>query len=317
MGSADDGAEEDQRSREAAGWVARLQLSDATAQDRQDFAAWSARDPKNVEAYEDLAALWGDLKDAPVSKERLQKLRAARRARRTGATGLGLVLVAGWSLSQFGVIDCLQADYSTGVGEITRVELPDGSWATLNTDTALRLRFDGARRRIELLRGEAYFEVARMPNRPFIATGEALEATALGTRFAIKLSQDQAGPDVAVEEGHVAVRSGDARIELRAGEETTLDRDGRLAVLPSDRVSRTAWKDGKLVFSDTPLSEVLSTLGRYRRGRILVIDDRASRQRISGVFDVANTDEALATLAESLPISVTRVTGLLVLVRSR
>lgn len=317
MAAPDDRSQEERRSEEAAGWVSRLQSSDATAADRDGFAAWCARDPKNAEAYRDLSSLWGELREAPVAKDRLPRLRAARRARR--ATGLGVLLLAatGLGVSQSGWIDRLQADHSTGVGEIRSVTLPDGSRAILNTDTALRLRFDGSRRQVELLRGEAYFEVAPMPARPFVAVGETLEATALGTRFAMQLSQGSRGPDVAVEEGRVAVRSRDAQAELRAGDEATVGSDGRLVLSRPDVAEQIAWKDGKLVFSDRPLAEVLATLGRYRRGRILVLDERAASQRISGVFDVANTDEALATLEASLPINVTRLTNLVVVVRSR
>lgn len=315
MTEPDDRSQEERRSEEAAGWVARLQSSDATAADRDAFAAWCARDPKNAEAYHDLSSLWGELKEAPVQKGRLRKLRAARHARRVA--GLLLLAVAGLGVSQSGWVDRLQADHSTGVGEVRRVALPDGSWAVLNTDTALRLRFDGSRRRVDLLRGEAYFEVAPMPARPFSVAGEALEATALGTRFAMQLSQGGRGPDVAVEEGRVAVRSGEAQVELRAGDEARLGSDGRLALSRPDVAEQTAWKDGKLVFSDRPLAEVLATLGRYRSGRILVLDERAARRRISGVFDVSDTDEALATLEASLPVSVTRLAGLMVIVRSR
>lgn len=317
MAAPDDRSQEERRSEEAAGWVARLQSSDATAADRDGFATWCARDPKNAEAYRDLSSLWGELREAPVAKDRLPRLRAARRARR--ATGLGVLLLAatGLGVSQSGWIDRLQADHSTGVGEIRSVTLPDGSRAILNTDTALRLRFDGSRRQVELLRGEAYFEVAPMPARPFVTVGETLEATALGTRFAMQLSQGSRGPDVAVEEGRVAVRSRDAQAELRAGDEATVGSDGRLVLSRPDVAEQIAWKDGKLVFSDRPLAEVLATLGRYRRGRILVLDERAASQRISGVFDVANTDEALATLEASLPINVTRLTNLVVVVRSR
>jgi transmembrane sensor len=317
MAEPDDRSREERRSEEAAGWVARLQSSDATAADREGFAAWCARDPKNAEAYQDFSSLWGELKEAPVPKDRLRKLHSARRTRRAAGLGVLLLAAAGLGVSQSGWVDRLQADHSTGVGEIRSVALPDGSRVVLNTDTALRLRFDGSRRQVELLRGEAYFEVAPMPTRPFIAVGETLEATALGTRFAMQLSHDGRGPDVAVEEGRVAVRTQGAQAELKAGDEATLGSDGRLVLSRPDVAEQVAWKDGKLVFSDRPLAEVLTTLGRYRRGRILVLDDRAARQRISGVFDVADTDDALATLEASLPISVTRLTGLMVIVRSR
>lgn len=317
MAEPDDQAQDDLRSEEAAAWVARLQSSDATAADRDGFAAWSARDPRNAEAYRDLVTLWGELKDAPVSKDRLRKLCAIRRARIAGGFGVFLLAAVGLGVAETGLLERLRADHSTGVGEVRSVVLPDGSRAILNTGSALRLHFDSALRQVELLRGEAYFEVAPMPSRPFVARGEGLAATALGTRFALQLSHSGRGPEVMVEEGRVAVRAPGEQIELKAGDEATLSADGRLVLSRPDMTEQTAWKDGRLVFSDRPLGEVLATLGRYRNGRILVLDDRAARERVSGVFDIADTDKALATLEASLPVTVTRLTGLMVIVRSR
>lgn len=317
MAEPDDQSQDDLRSEEAAAWVARLQSSDATAADRAGFSAWCARDPRNAETYRDLVSLWGELKDAPVSKDRLRKLRAARRARIVGGLGVLLLAATGLGVSQSGWVERLQADHSTGVGEIRRITLSDGSQIVLNTDTALRLRFDDGRRQVELLRGEAYFEVVSMPARPFVVLGETLAATALGTRYAVRLSHGGRGPDVVVEQGRVAVRAPGAQLELKAGDEATLSADGRLVLSRPDMAGETAWKDGKLVFSDRPLVEVLAALGRYRQGRILVLDDDAARQHVSGVFDVTDTDGALTTLEASLPVSVTRLASLVVIVRSR
>lgn len=317
MTEPDDRSREDRRSEEAAGWVARLQSADATEDDRTGFAAWCGRAPANREAYEDLVSLWGELKEAPVSTDRLRELRAARRARLAGGAAVVLLAVLGTSLIQPGLLQRLQADHVTAIGEIRSVILPDGSRATLNTDTALRLSFDSGRRQVELLRGEAYFDVVPMPKRPFVVQGDRLSATALGTRYTVRVGGNDRRPEVAVEAGRVAVATAGTQVELKAGDEASLAADGRLTLSRPNVAEQTAWKDGKLVFSDRPLSEVLATLGRYRRGRIVVLDTRAASQHVSGVFDASDTDAALSTLESSLPVSVTQITALMVIVRSR
>jgi transmembrane sensor len=62
---------------------------------------------------------------------------------------------------------------------------------------------------------------------------------------------------------------------------------------------------------------VLATLQRYRHGRIVILDETAARQKVSGVFDLSDTDRVLDALSESLPVKVTHVTDMMILVRSR
>jgi transmembrane sensor len=76
-------------------------------------------------------------------------------------------------------------------------------------------------------------------------------------------------------------------------------------------------RPGVRVFSGLPLSEVLATLERHRHGRIVVLDEAAARHTVSGIFDPRNSDQALDVLEKSLPVSVTRLTGMMVVVRSR
>jgi transmembrane sensor len=247
----------------------------------------------------------------------LKKLRLSRRAAVRNIVAIGIVATLSVSLYRMGFLDRMRADYYTSVGEVRSITLADGSRVDLNTDTAMVVRYSENERRILLLRGEAFFEVARNPERPFVVDDSILKARAVGTRYDVRARSGDAPSDVQVEEGKVEVTGGNDRVLLQAGNVASLTRQGRLAVAQVDVANETAWRGGKLVFSGQPLRDVLATLERYRHGRIVALDSAAAEQRVSGVFDLKDTDQALSALEESLPVSITRLTGFMVVVRSR
>jgi transmembrane sensor len=303
--------------REAAGWVARLQSGDATEQDRRDFNLWLQRDAAHQIAFDEFKTLWSDLKDVPVPTERLKKLRRSRRPAASHVAAIGLIAILSVSLYRMGFLDRVRADYYTNVGEVRSVALADGSRVDLNTDSAIIVRYSHGERKIQLLRGEAFFEVARNPERPFVVDDSILKARALGTHYGVRSPSSGSSGDVRVEEGSVEVTGGHDRVVLQAGDGASLTTQGRLGVTKVDVANETAWRSGKLVFSGQSLRDVLATLERYRHGRIVVLDNAAARQQVSGVFDLSDTDQALSALANNLPVTVTRLTGLMVIVRSR
>lgn len=308
--------EDERRAEQAAGWVARLQSRDATDEDRRDFRAWLAQDPANAAAYDEFQKLWGDLRAVPIPKDRLKKLRVSRRAVVGNIVAVGLIAVLATATYRLGFFDRLRADHYTSVGEVGRFTLEDGTRVDLNTDSAIRVRYSPTERRIELLRGEAFFDVTKNPSRPFVVEDSALRATALGTRYGVRRDDASSG-DVQVEEGRVEVASSRSRVTLGPGDLARVSADGALSVETTDVASRAAWREGKLVFSGQPLREVLATLERYRHGRIVILDETAASRKVSGIFDLKDTDEALDVLESSLPVTITRLTGMMVVVRSR
>lgn len=281
---------------EAALWVARLQSSDATEADRAACAAWRARDPAHDAAYAELAALWGTLGAV--------RLHSGRRRRAAAASAALLALALGLPAAP-DALTRLRADAVAPVGTIARLTLPDGSRLDLDSGAAVALDFVGAERRVEILRGRAFAEVAPDPSRPFTLEAGPLVARALGTRYG---ASDR---EVTVAEGTVEARTSGAALTLHAGEAAEVV-DGRLEPKPADAAA-TAWRDGRLVVSGRPLAEVLGELDRYRRGRVLLLDRAAGARPVSGVFDLADTEGALDMLAASLGLRVTRLPGLTVL----
>ncbi len=313
-----DQSDKDRIAEEAARWVARLQSGDATEEDRRQFAEWVERDPAHRESFDEFSRLWGDLKDVPIPPDRLKNLKGARRrAAVTRVAGLAVLLLFSATLYEMGFLDRLRADHYTAVGEVRSITLVDGTRVDLNTDTAIAVDYSDMARRVRVLRGEAFFNVARNPDRPFTVEDGAISATAVGTRYSLRTADGGFPGDVQVEEGQVVVQSRAERVLVGAGNAANMSGNGHVTVTPYDVTSATAWRSGKLVFSGRPLREVLEVLARYRHGRIFVADEAAAEQRVSGIFDLSDTDEALREIQSSLPVIVNRLTGLAVVVRSR
>ncbi|MBX2830487.1 MAG: FecR family protein [Rhodospirillales bacterium] len=300
----------------AARWAARLQSSDASPVDHAQFQDWLDQDPRHVRAYDEFDQLWTDLQDVPLPPGKLKQIRRVRTARRAGIAGLGMIAMMAVGADHFGILDRISADHYTRMGETRQVVLPDGTQVSLNSDSAIKVAYSSRRREVVLLRGEAFFDVHHNADRPFVVTDDQFSARAVGTRYGVREQSVPGSPDVQVEEGVVEVTADTSRerVMLHAGEGAFLSDDGTFAVSKTDVSNETAWRDGKLVFSNQPLCDVLATLEKHRFGKIVLLSDAAGAQKVSGIFDLSNTDQALSALVAGLPIRITLATDLLTII---
>lgn len=291
----------------AAGWVARLSSSDATEADRRDCEAWRNADPAHGEAYAEMDALWRRLGRLPDPRPRPDRSKPI-------AGVAAALLLAGALVYQSDLGDRLRANLRSGVGDIGHATLADGSRVDLNSDTAIALHFSETERGVELLRGEAVFDVAPNPERPFVVRHGGLRVRAVGTRFVVRA--DGTDSPVAVAEGRVDVSAAGRHRVVSAGEAIRIGEDASLTVAAENVDRRMAWRNGRLIFSGQPLSAVLAELGRYRHGRIVLLDRRLGARRVTGAFDPRQTDDALDGIAATMGVRIWRVSALLVLVGS-
>ncbi|WP_279357672.1 FecR family protein [Methylobacterium indicum] len=302
---ASDESEHDPIFVEAAVWVARLSSPDATAEDHAAFEVWRSTDPAHAEAHAELDAWRRMMGGSPDPR---------RRNWPTGPIAVMLAMGAfGLAADETGWIDRLRADAWTGVGGIATTILPDGSRIDLDTDTAVVLHDTPGERRVTVLRGEAVFDVVHDRDRPFIVHSAGLTVRAVGTRFFVRA--DGTPEPVGVAEGRVDVGTGGRIAMVTANEVAHRSAEGRLTVQPSDVAQAIAWREGKLVASGRPLAAIVASLDRYRRGRIVLLDPSLGARRFTGTLDLSNTDDALAVLAASLRLKITRVPPFLVLIR--
>lgn len=325
---------------EAAIWQARLRDAPAgsseSRQIRADVSAWLLAHPLHQQAFAEMEAVWGALEEPVVqlmaeptpearnSADTLQTTSAPQsrgshsQARSWIAMAACLVLTllvgVGW---QQDWATRWQSDYVTGVGEQTPMTLADGSEITLNSQSAVAVDLSPAERRVRLLKGEAWFDVASDPDRPFIVeTGRGL-VQVTGTRFNVRLEEEAAV--VSLDEGSVQLRASDpaaaGAIELVPGQEARLTTEGITEPTAFDRSATTAWQRGQFVFYNAPLSQVVKRLNRYHAGLIVIADEELNNLKVSGVFSTSNPDNALKVITTTLAVEQTRLTDYLVLLR--
>ena len=311
---------------QARDWVARLGSGDITSAELAALRAWLAQDKDNARAFERERALWQDIAViAPAfggtSTERSRSSGSARWSRRHVKQAIGGAIAASLLVMATGphLYLLVRSDYRTGTGERQTASLPDGSHVVLDTDSAIALAYDGNERRIELLRGRAWFDVKHDDERPFRVAAQGGVTQDVGTAFAVE--RDDEGVDVGVREGVVRVsapeRHGEG-VTLKAGERVHYRPGGAAEQLAStDSASIAAWRSGALLLRDMPLSRAVAEIGRYRSAPIFAFGDLDASQPVSGVYRTDRPDDALLTIAAMRQLRVRTLPGGILIVQPK
>jgi transmembrane sensor len=302
----------------AIAWSVRVDYNKPTSEAMQAFQQWLQADPRHQLAWQRIGSMRSDFAAVPA-KLALDTLQAANAQRRRRSVMkliavAGTALATGWLAHEHTPWQRIAADASTGAGEQRNVQLADGTSVMLNTDSAIRVDLSGERRVIALLRGEVLVSTGA-DRRPFWVHTPFGTMQALGTRFVVRLGKERAR--VSVQEGAVALHplsdgaDGSSAI-VRAGDSWWLSETAAVSAEPSP-FDPYAWSDGVIAGKDMRLADFLAELSRYRTGRI-VCDEKVADLRLSGVYQVRDTDRALQFLAQTQPLRVTYRSRLLVMV---
>jgi transmembrane sensor len=307
----------------AATWFARQRSGPWSEAEAAQFAEWLKAEPAHSKAWMEYGRLWGRF-EAVRDEPRVLAIRenARRRARRrvllrrawgTGGAVAATLVVATFA---FWVINGPLSAYhrkatmtqgsvekppespllriaATGVGERSLLVLPDGSRVTLNTASAVSTDYSGRERRVTLVRGQAFFDVAKDPSRPFVVVAGSREVIAVGTAFDVRLTGRQV--KVTLVEGKVRVVAVPrdipasagvvSPVNLDAGSMLTVRSDGADRIDHLDTARATSWRTGKLVFDGERLADVVAEMNRYSREQLVIGDQALEDRKVSGVFD--------------------------------
>jgi len=192
--------------------------------------------------------------------------------------------------------------YATAVGQNESIRLPDGTQVQLGGHTRLSVIMRSRLRQVDLLSGEAYFEVAKDRTRPFLVRAGTATVTVVGTEFNVRRSDDQVV--VSVLEGRVLVqpmtpvvpiswipasRAIGSPAPISAGERTTVNRRGLESTQTvGDASSAVAWQHGRLAFEAEPLRYVVQDVNRYAKKPIVLADSRTGDIRVTGTVTEGN-----------------------------
>lgn len=323
--------------REASEWLIRLQddaLSDA---ELDAWGRWMAASPKHAAAFDDLSVLWdasAALDSAALLRAReyrtsrqqanVSPIRAPRRWRWSLQLVTSLaasVIIAVGALFLFSrptPTDSAQV-YATSIAERRQVALPDGSTIDMDAATEAAVVYRKDRRDIELRRGQAFFTVVSAPDRPFVVTASGVQTRAVGTRFVISHRASQ-GLSVTVTEGRVRIGMANGhspQVDAVSGQQVTFSELTGLQVAREvNAVLATAWREGIVVYQGELLTNVIEDLNRYSRVPIRLQDVALGNEKVTGRWELADTDRWVEGLAAALRLHVTRKNGEIVLSRS-
>ncbi|MGX9721370.1 FecR family protein [Stenotrophomonas acidaminiphila] len=294
----------------AAEWVAREDAGALSPAEGERLAAWLAADSRHLGAYARMQAIMSSCdrlhrgEHAPDAADaRVVRPQVRAWAWRVAALAASLALVA---VAALRFLDGGADTYTTRIGEISRVSLDDGSVVTLNTDSRVRVRFDEGHRNIELLRGEAMFDVAKDRRRPFAVAAGGTRVVAVGTSFSVRRSPERV--NVLVREGVVKVDEAEQPVaRLQAGDKASIAGRGAPVVARVDTVEvhrELAWRDGMIAFSGETLQEVAREFARYNTLRIRIADPEVAGLEVVGMFSATDPIGFSRAAAQSMHLDM-------------
>ena len=297
---------------QAAEWLTLLMSGEMDAAQQAAWQHWRGANPEHERAWQHIEAVaqrFNGLHRAAAAQALAgTQQKAVNGKRRQLLAWLGVAASGGLLAAQTHAWDgarALRADFRTATGERCDVVLADGSVLSLNTGSAVNVRFDASRRLIELLAGEILVTSGRGAgsDAPLeVVTREGL-VRALGTRFAVR--QQDGVSSVEVFESAVEIRPRDsdgAPLLLAAGRGVAFSRQAPDTPHAVDAYAH-AWSRGQLIVDDVTLGDFLADLSRYRPG-MLHCAPEVAQLRLSGVFPLADTQRILNMLPNSLPVQV-------------
>ena len=320
----------------AARWMACDDLDQSP--EREQHQQWLEASPDNQTAWDAVQEMWGVFDDAEDNDLIAAMGRAARQAKpepvrsfwpRAIAASIAVVAVSatllvgaqgGWFspagksrevASNTVSIDPLRtigtADYVTGRGQKTIIDLADGTRVTLDADSAVDVAFSDARRDVRLLKGRAFFDVAHDPAHPFAVRADTRVVTALGTRFDVRLTPGAVR--VVLAQGSVSVASaassaGASLVKLRPGEAFAAHgaEAGKVSLIDLD--DALAWKQDVVEFENEPLASAVAKLNRYTRAQIVIKDPKIAAMRITGLFRTGDIVRFGRNVSQVLPVKL-------------
>ena len=286
--------------RQAVEWYLLEQSGQATPDDLAASAQWRARDPEHARA-------WSRVQQVSQTAGLLPPALAApvlRRPQRRIAMQALLALMAApaaWLLVRHELL----ADYRSGVGQRRDIVLPDGGALVLNSDSAVDLAYGADERLLTLRRGEVLVQTRpdHAGSRPFIVATCHGRIRALGTRFTVRIDDDGCRVTVLEHAVEITPRAPSATVRtVTAGQQSRFDASHAGLPTPAP-LQADAWARGMLAAQDMRLDAFAFELSRYRPG-LLRVEPQVAGLRLSGAFQLDDTDAVLANLARMLPVDV-------------
>lgn len=291
---------------QAIDWLVKLRFDRPSPRTEQQFQHWLASHPHNPLAWQRVSQLGDELAGLPkdLSRRTLDGSQRQRSSRRDHLKLLSLLAVGGslgWATREPLGLPQLLADSSTATGERRQWQVSDGSHVQLNTASAIDLHYSAEQRQLELVRGEVSLDSNPNDTRPFYIDTRIGPLTTLNGQLLLR--ENNQGLLLAVRRGEVTLFPTSASpLQVHSGETVQVGANGSVhtVALHSDP---WGWTDGVLSVQQMPLGEFIDELSRYRPGVLRCAPELAGL-KVSGTYQLADTDQVLLLVARSLPVRI-------------
>ena len=316
---------------EASIWLVRLDNGNLSEQSRKELKTWLSADKRHPAALKAMADIWDDMDEVliiiddenssnnvsiwPVLEPIFKPLALA--------ASISFLAIFLWFAMP---TDVQKNSYATLMGQQLDATFDDGSIIHLNTNSRIETEFSDEKRIIKLIKGEALFEVAHDPNRPFIVYAGDRLVQAIGTKFVVHLKSENI--QVTVTDGKVKMSKValDTNLtDIKALDSAAIQKDdvyiakGEKVIVGSNQVPKLtyikpenlkrelSWLDGKLIFDNEELFDVIEEFNRYVDITIVLKDPSLHNIRISGRFDLGDSEALIEALELSFNIKSQRL----------
>lgn len=317
----------------ASEWLALREERPLAPAEQAAFDTWLAADPRHAAAVAELSAAWQTFDGlrayphpaaAPADPDFFTRPPAFRRRFAAWSVAAAALLVVG--TATFVLTRTTAPDPAPAVAAANRIlRLADGSEIELKPGSRVTTHLTATERRVHLVRGEAYFSVARDPARPFVVEADRVAVRALGTAFNVRLAG--AAVEVLLTEGQVqvagpAAAAAAAPLLLVPGQRTLVPTAATAetapaveSLAPAEIDRALAWQTSRLAFDATPLAEVVAQFNRHHGRTVLTLDPALAALPVSGRFRAGNVDSFVELLESGFSLAVERGPGGDVLLR--
>lgn len=311
-----DNTDVDQMYREAFELLMHLRSDPGNPEFHEHADSWRGRGSVHQQVWTRAAGI--DFMSRQIVRARqpraVEKRLRSRRSMLLGGTAATLAAACG-AIVVPQVLLRAKADYLTSKGEIRNLQLTDGSTVTLGPDSAIRVQISDAGRRVELLQGMAYFDVAPDPTKPFSVNAGHVLVRVLGTSF--DLSRDADSVSVSVEHGIVETGSAEMPVpeRLTAGEWVVLQ-EGSAPTMRGRRDASdiASWRNGIIQVENETVAAVVARIARWHDARVVIADPSLRKRRVSGVYNLNQPEAALRAVVAPFGSKVRSISPLLLII---
>jgi len=290
----------------AATWFTLSMDTAFSPQDAERLQQWRLANPEHERAWQHINQMRTSLHhlNGHAAYQTLSTLHSpARRSTLKTLAWLGMATGSGLLASKSETWQRQVADYSTGTGELKTLALADGTQIVLNTNSAIDVNLTDMARSVTLRYGEIMVTTGHLPGerRRFQLATDHGHIEPIGTQFNVRALENST--EVAVLQGAVKIMPHHSpAVTLQAGMHTTFSRHHTDPAMPTS-ANTGAWRKGLLLANNMRLSDLAQELARYRPG-LIRCDRTVADYRISGVFPLSNTTQALDAVPNSLPVNI-------------